>query len=399
LNRARVPFYGWVIVAASFVATACLGEVQWSFGVFFKALENEFGWTRGLTSSGFTFLAIGLGLSSIAYGWLTDRYSPRPVLLGAALVTGISMVLCSRIESLLQLQLLLFATGVGAGGVVPVCTATVARWFVNHSGGGIALGSTMAGVGVGATVFAPLFSALISAVGWRTCFFIAGLVFFAMVSLAALALKPAEAAQVDIAPRKVGPPSETVQASRRKLMFSPEFVQLVLIMVVTTFSFHVLTVHLVPYASDMGISETAAAGALGFAGGISVPGRVSSGVLSSKLGWGTTLVLAQVGMAVGILSLPFVHNASLLYAVVGLYGFSQGVRAVSALGVLGRIFGMRSVGGFTGIMIAVSQTAGAIGPYLAGYLFDRWGNYTITFVPLGLVMLLVAATSLRLRID
>jgi MFS family permease len=180
---------GWLLLLRLW-PEACLGEVQWSFGVFFKALENEFGWTRGLTSSGFTFLAVGLGLSSIAYGWLTDRYSPRPVLLGAALVTGISMVLCSRIESLIQLQLLLFATGVGAGGVVPVCTATVARWFVNHSGGGIALGSTIAGVGVGATAFAPLFGALISAAGWRTCFLIAGLVFFAMVFLAALALKP-----------------------------------------------------------------------------------------------------------------------------------------------------------------------------------------------------------------
>jgi len=37
--RRDVPlYYGWFIVAACFTGMVCLGEVMWSFGVFFKAL-------------------------------------------------------------------------------------------------------------------------------------------------------------------------------------------------------------------------------------------------------------------------------------------------------------------------------------------------------------------------
>jgi len=95
----------------------------------------------------------------------------------------------------------------------------------------------------------------------------------------------------------------------------------------------------------------------------------------------------------------FVRLESVLYAVAGLYGFCQGVRSVSVLGVLGHIFGLRNVGGSTGVMLAISQTTGAAGPLLAGYLFDRWGSYSITFIPLGVVILVVAALSIRLGID
>ncbi|MCK9356634.1 MAG: MFS transporter [Dehalococcoidia bacterium] len=398
MNHARLPFYGWVVVAAAFAAMSGLGEVQYSFGVFFKALENEFGWTRALTASGFTSLAIGLGLSSIAYGWLTDRYSPRPVLFVATLVTGISLMLCSRIETLVQLQVLLFATGLGVGGVTPVSTATVARWFENRSGGGIALGVTMAGLGMGAIVYAPVLSRLIPVLGWRACFLVAGMAFLVVVGLAALAMKPSNLTSARADSSATGLPSEVAPMSRVRLLRSREFLQLVLIMVVTTFSFQVVTVHLVPYAVDIGISQIAAAGALGFMGGMSVPGRLSSGVLSTRLGWGKTLVIAQFGMAAAILSLPFVRQESMLYAVAGLYGFCQGVRSVSVLGVLGHIFGMRNVGGSTGVMLAIAQTAGAAGPLLAGYLFDRWGSYSITFIPLGVVILVVAALSIRLGI-
>ena len=399
VTGSRPFYYGWVVVAASFAVTACLGEVQWSFGVFFKALENEFGWSRGLTSSGYTFLAVGYGISSITFGRLADKYPPRSVLLVTAFVSGTAIALCSRIESLVQLQALLFATGLGAGGLIPVPTATVARWFHNRSGGGIALGVTLAGVGVGAIVFAPLFSRLILAFGWRASFLIAGATFFTIVTLAALAMKPfnGPGTPVPIDTRERLP--EATPIPRSRLLRAPQFLQVVAIMVVTTLSFQTLTVHLVPYGVDIGISQTAAAAALGFAGGCSVPGRIWSGFLSEKVGWGRTLVLSQAGMAIGMLALPLVRQESVLFAIVGLYGLCQGIRAVSVIGVLGRVFGMRAVGELTGIMIAVAHTAGAAGPYLAGFLFDQWGSYTVAFVSLGAMIAVSAILSLKLDVD
>jgi len=393
----RVPFYGWVVVAASFVVTACLGEVQWSFGVFFKALENEFGWSRGLTSTGYTFLAVGYAISSVAFGRLADRYPPRLILLVSALLSGTSIALCSRIETVLQLQALLFATGLGAGALIPVPTATVSRWFQNRPGGAIALGVTMAGVGMGAIVFAPLFSRLILTFDWRKSFLIAGAMYFIFVSVAAVLMKPSPSSPMRQA-RSMNAPS-AAPVSRGRLFRAPQFVQVVAIMVVTTLSFQTVTVHLVPHAVDVGISQTAAAAALGFAGACSVPGRLGSGFLSERLGWGRTLVLSQAGMAIGMLALPFIAGEFPLFAVVGLYGLCQGIRAVSVIGVLGHVFGMRAVGELTGVMIAAAHGTGALGPYLAGFFFDRWGSYTAIFIALGVAIMVGAVLSLRLDVE
>ena len=104
-------------------------------------------------------------------------------------------------------------------------------------------------------------------------------------------------------------------------------------------------------------------------------------------------------MAIGMLILPLVRQESVLFAAVGLYGLCQGIRAVSAIGVLGRVFGMRPVGELTGIMIAVAHTAGAAGPYIAGFLFDRWGSYTVSFVSLGAMIAVGAILSLKLDVE
>ena len=66
-------FYGWLVVAGCFAATLTLGEAMWAFGVFFKPLGKEFGWTRALISSGYMAFLIGHGISSMTSGRLVDR--------------------------------------------------------------------------------------------------------------------------------------------------------------------------------------------------------------------------------------------------------------------------------------------------------------------------------------
>ena len=86
-------FYGWFVVAACFAATFTVGETFWSFGVFFNALEDEFGWTRALVSSGYTAFLIGYSIGAIVMGRLADRFSPRPILAAAALIVGLGFIL------------------------------------------------------------------------------------------------------------------------------------------------------------------------------------------------------------------------------------------------------------------------------------------------------------------
>ncbi len=391
--KRRPVYYGWFIVVACFAATVCLGEVTWSFGVFFKALENEFGWSRSLTSSSYTFMVIGYAVSAIVAGRLSDRYSARPVLLVSALLAGPAIALCSRIETLTQLQILLFIAGLGSGALLSVPASTVQRWFHNRPRSGVALAVVMAGVGVGALLFAPVINHLIAAYGWRQAFVFCGVFFFVAVGLAALVIRPV-VTQVSV--RAENGKEGTSQTSLiRQLVRSPQFLLLTGVVMVGVFGFQALNVHLVPFATDEGISPTVAAAALGLAGAFSVVGRMVFGFLSGRLGWRRSLALAQLGVGSSLLCLLLVDRVWILYCFVALYGVSQGARAVSVMGMMGRLFGMRAIGETIGIMMACAQLAGAFGPYLAGYLHDLWGNYTLIFSVLGVALMICAFPVLK----
>jgi hypothetical protein len=100
MNAAEKPtfFYGWVIVATCFVAATSYG-LFYTFGVFFKSLQTEFGWGRALTGSVHSLHLVIYALSTYFFGRLTDRHGPRRALSLGALFIGTGLSLCSQISS------------------------------------------------------------------------------------------------------------------------------------------------------------------------------------------------------------------------------------------------------------------------------------------------------------
>ena len=87
----------------------------------------------------------------------------------------------------------------------------------------------------------------------------------------------------------------------------------------------------------------------------------------------------------------------MLYGFAFLYGLFWGVRSTALAGILGDFFGMRSLGTLMGITSATAQTVGAFVPYIAGYVFDTVGSYTIVFVAQVLLMLCVSLLATTLK--
>ncbi len=390
--------YGWVIVAACFGVTMIMGETFWSFGVFLKPLSQEFGWSRAQFSSAFSIFMITYAISSFVMGRLTDRYGPRYVLLASAAMVGAGLALSSLMGSINQMRFYFAVIGLGAGGTWTVPTSTVLRWFSGRQG--LALGIVTAGVGVGALFFAPLINFLIEVFGWRTAFLVTGALSFGIVLLCLLFL-------VDT-PQKIGlrPYGEAARASvtpaRRfktsEALRTVPFWTIVTVTCIGGFAFNALSVHLVAYATDTGISPGAAAAAQGLIGGISIFGRIGGGLFAEKKGWELLLELAFIGMAVSVAWLFFLKSLPALYAFALVFGASHGARMISSTGILGHYFGMRSVGELIGILNAVSTFTGSAGPFLTGLVFDKTGSYLpalAVFVVLYLVA--IAAAFLKLR--
>ena len=74
----RLPFfYGWMIVAVTFVTMAIGVNARTAFSLFFPPIIGEFGWERGVTAGAFSF---GFIVSAIMIGSRSDevRSDDRP---------------------------------------------------------------------------------------------------------------------------------------------------------------------------------------------------------------------------------------------------------------------------------------------------------------------------------
>lgn len=72
-------YYGWVVLAACLIIVMIGYGIRFSFGVFFKSLEQDFGLTRALTSGVFSVYMLLGGVFAILGGWAADRYGAKIV--------------------------------------------------------------------------------------------------------------------------------------------------------------------------------------------------------------------------------------------------------------------------------------------------------------------------------
>ena len=354
---------------------------MWTFGIFFKPLEHEFGWSRAVVSSGYTAFLIGYAISAIINGRLADRYSPRPILFVSALLAGIGTSLCSQVQSITQFRIFLLIAGLGAGATFSVPTSVVQRWFYGRPNAGLALGIVVCGVGMGALAFAPLINYLILGYGWRNTYLIAGILYLFIIAVASLVIKPSPVKPKTISVDQGALPSAVSMPmwTTAKVVTAPSFIGVAFVTVTVILTFQVLMVHLVPHATDAGISPTVSAAALGLLGGISVPGRIISGLIADRISWQMTLALSCFGMALSLLWLLFIERTWMLYCFVSFYGICHGLRVPASVGILGEFFGMQTLGELIGLVAAIGMIIGAFAPYIVGFIFDAVGSYSVAF--------------------
>jgi len=386
-------FNSWPVVVACFAMTFSLGATFWSFGVFFKPLENEFGWSRMTISASSTAFLIGYAISVVAAGRLADRYSPRFTVLAAALAAGLGISLCSQTHSIGQLSTFLFIAGLGAGATWSIPTSIVQRWFHKRPKAGLALSIVASGGGAGAVLFAPLTNYLILEYGWRNAYLVLGILTFAMIASASIITgrRPIDE-QAAAEPKQNALRLTNIQGwPAIKAVTTAPFVAITFAASVAVMAAQVISVHLIPYATDVGITPASSALALGLMGAFSVPGRIIPGLVSDRIGWHKILVLSLFGTLLSMIWLLFLKTEIMLYLFVFFYGICHGGRNVAWMGILGEFFGMRSLGELIGISDAIAEVMAAFGPYIAGFMFDRTGSYFMSFL---LIMVLLLAAGL-----
>ncbi|MEZ4522661.1 MAG: MFS transporter, partial [Thermomicrobiales bacterium] len=378
--------------------------INQGFGVFIKPMIDDFGWSRADISLSISIFAIMSAIIPPFAGRISDRYGPRSVLTVGVALNALGMVLMATANSLVEIYIfygVLIGAGFGFTGIAAT-TALLSRWFIRRRGLALSIGAT--GLGAGQLLLAPLTTMVIIQFSWQTAFVVVGVASALLIPPVFLLLKRAapddadEIVAVSAEPRPAPDciTNEMIRADMNVAWGSRSFWMLASGFMACGFTIFFLTAHLVPLATDAGISAQQAGIALGLTGGTSIIANLGIAAISDRVSRKYILAGLYAMRGVSILMLFNLSGATMLYAAALLFGLSRSNAPVVSASIID-LFGRRAVGSLVGTLFMYHQFFAAAGAFFGGLIYDQFGSYNIMLVIAFVSMINATAASLFIR--
>jgi MFS family permease len=381
-----------IVAAGGLLGCVAIGGM-FSLPVFLQPIARDTGWSVTGISSAMTIGFLAMAFTSMAWGALTDRIGPLPVVLTGSTVLALSLFAASHATSLIVFQFVFgLLVGASCAAIFAPMMATVTGWFDTHRG--LAVSLVSAGMGVAPMTMAPLAAWLVSNHDWRTAMQIVALVVGAiMIPVSLLVRRPPALAHPPAAPSGVG--DAQAEMSVGEALRSPQF----LILVATNF-FCCAThsgpiIHTVSYAVSCGIPLISAVTIYSVEGLAGLGGRIAFGLMGDRLGAKRVLVSGLLAQAFGALAYAFAHQLTTFYMVATIFGFIYaGTMPLYAV-LVRENFPLRMMGTVIGGTAMAGSLGMATGPLAGGLIYDAFSSYAWLYIgswAMGLGAFLMAMT-------
>jgi len=379
-------FYGWWVALTAalglFLNTATV--IVFTFGIFAKAIGQEFHAARSSISLAFTIHNLAAAMCVPIAGRLVDRYGVPRVLIPFAIMLGLILLASSALsDGIWELYVFYLALGIVSGGAGAMSyTTVVSRWFDRRRG--LAISVMMVGMGVGAIVMPSVAQRLVTIFGWRHAYSIFGLAIL-LVPLPAVAafliekpesmgLLPDGAAEVRAA---VPLAADAEGLTMRETLRTSEFWTMAGALGLVTASVHACFIHLPAILSDRGSTAQTAAMVSSLFGVGLLLGRVGCGYFLDQFLAPRVAAVFFACAGIGAATLATTEAVWSSCAASVLVGLGIGAEVDIIAYLTTRYFGLRSFGEIFGWLWAVFGVSGGIGAYLMGVGFDKTGSYTL----------------------
>jgi len=386
-------FYGWYILAASFVTLFFTSGVRYSIGVVFKPLMADFGWNRGLISFAFFLNMTFYALSIILAGKYYDRYGPKWVIIISNVLLSIGFMGLAFIDSFWQFLVLYgIVAALGMGGTtVPLFAALMTKWF--EKGRGFAVSSGLAGSCIGQFILVPLFTIFVLRYGWRVSYFYISLVMLVTITLLTLFIIKGDPDDLGLEPyghkNKDSPGDRSVPESAdialtdlglTDAMKTRSFWVFVIVMIICGSGDFLITTHLIPMVTDYNISAATAGNMLAWLGLMSLAGILVVGPISDVIGVKIPISLTMLLRVLLFLLILNYQNRVSFYIFSFAFGFTFLITAPLNAILVGRLYGFTHVGLISGFISTLHHFGGGVWVYVGGELFDQTGSYRLILI-------------------
>jgi MFS family permease len=377
-------FYGYVVVGAALLITIISHGAQHTFGIFFKPLLEQFGWSKAATSAALSLYLVLYGLMGIFVGRLNDRFGPRMVMTVCAVILGLGYMLMSQVSAIWHLYLfygVLIAVGM-SGSWVPLIS-TIPRWFIRRRG--LMTGIVTSGSGIGTILLSMLASVLIAEYQWRFSYLIVGAGILMILVLAAQLLRrdPQQVGQLPYGYDLIkaeGPACSGEGVCFREAISTGQFWMVCATFFCFGFDLYTVMVHIVAHVIELGIPALKAASIIAVIGGVNAAGRVGIGSAGDRIGNMRCLIISFVLMTTALFLLTVAADMWQFYLFGVIFGLGYGGLAAIMSPMPAELFGLRSIGTIVGAVMCSFTLGGAIGPVLAGRISDTTGSYHTAFL-------------------
>ncbi|MGI9342789.1 MAG: MFS transporter [Gammaproteobacteria bacterium] len=358
-------------------------------GLFAGPVTEEFGWSRGQFFLGFTIMQLMGLITAPTIGSIVDRIGPRKVGIAGLIGHAAMYVLLSLNTGSVLLFYATFAgLAVFAAGTLPVTWTTVINgWF--HSNRGLAIGLTMAGIGITAVLAPPFVQFLIDGYGWRTAYLGMGLAALAISLPVVLVLfKMPDADVHNSATRNAARPwgLTRAEALRTRRFWTLGFALLIITLTVIG-----IIPNFVPYLLDSGMAPARAAEIAAIMGVAVIVGRLLAGFLVDRI-WAPAIAamffcmpIAAMLLMANVAPTPTVAIAAAIFL-----GLAAGAELDLLAFLTSRYFGVTHYGAIFGGIYAFFTVGSGLAPLIYARTFDLLGTYR--------PMLLIAAGFLAVAI-
>jgi len=412
LKNAVPFFYGWVVVTASGTAVfARMAPNITTLTIFILPLSEEFGWSRTLISGSVSAGALAALVLSPAVGWCIDRFGARPVLVISVLILGMTMTSMAWATVPLTFYIAFASARVVFHTSAPIGASTVsARWFIRKRGR--AIGVIFLWGAIGGLVFTMLAAQMIDHFGMKTAWITIGLVVFGVSLAPCLFLVVERPEEMGLLPDNEEPPRDEesleqpmaitsssdddswslAEAMKTKAFWILFFMGMAMFCVNTG-----TNVHIGAYYRDQGLTLTFAAVAISFSWLVSAFGSVVWGwvleKMQARLAYSTVFVILGVS-TLYLLTVDSPAEALVAAALIG--SVSSGSNVIISI-LYADYYGRNSLGRIRGVSETGVLLGQAVGPLLAGILFDSRGSYSFVFILFGGVALACSLLALTAK--